>query len=103
MTATTTILGTTYNGRPLFGSLALQLWIYEQRGEADKARALLDATNHIRRCFGQEPIDLAQQFTVNPSSMAALLPSALAKVEVDAGFEPRAIDRVVERTARAAA
>lgn len=84
----TVLLGRTYAGKPMFRSLALQLWIYEQRGEPEKAQALLDAHNQIRRAFGKPPVDLAQQFTANASSVASCCPSALAKVEADEGFVP---------------
>lgn len=103
MTARSTIvLGTEYAGTPCFGSLALTLHHMEQRGDADGARKMLDAHNMIATAFGGKPIDLAQQFTCSPNSMATLCPRALAVVEHRQGFEPREIDRVVERTARAA-
>ena len=100
MSATTTVLGVTYAGKPMFRSLALDLWIYEQRGEREKAEALLAAHNQIRKAFGQPPVDLAQQFTSSPSSMATQCPSALGALERQEGFEPgeRPINRIVKQT-----
>ena len=60
----TSLLGDTYAGRPT--GLALSMRNLEQAGNADKARALLDAHNRIRRAFGQQPYDLAADFTDLP-------------------------------------
>lgn len=46
--------------------LALSVRNHEQAGNADKARALLDAHNRIRMAFGQQPYDLAADFTDLP-------------------------------------
>ena len=61
---TTTLLSKTYPGRPT--GLALSLRNLEQAGNADKALALLDAHNRIRTAFGQQPYDLAADFTDLP-------------------------------------
>ena len=61
---TTTLLGDTYAGHPM--GLALSMRNLEQAGNADKARALLDAHNRIRLAFGQQPYDLAADFTDLP-------------------------------------
>jgi len=61
---TTTLFGKTYSGRPY--GLALDLWILEQRGEAEKARKLLDAHNGIASVFGQPPHDLSRDFSDMP-------------------------------------
>ena len=86
---TTRILGMDYAGRPMFDSLAMRLWSTEQDRGTDAAQALLDAHNHIRAVFGKlPPYDIAEHMTDCP--MEGLVRcSAL-------------IDRVVERTARAA-
>jgi hypothetical protein len=63
-TIITELLGKTYRGRPY--GLALDLWILEQRGEAEKARKLLDAHNHIASVFGQPPHDLSRDFSDMP-------------------------------------
>jgi hypothetical protein len=61
---TTTILGKTYPGRPL--GLALRMRTLEQSGQPDKAHAVVDAHNRIRMAFGQQPYDLAADFTTLP-------------------------------------
>lgn len=63
-TITTTVLGKTYAGRPY--GLALSLWALEQKGQSDKAAALLDARNRINGAFGHPPIDLSREFTDLP-------------------------------------
>lgn len=60
----TTLLGDTYAGRPM--GLARSMRNLEQVGNADKARALLDAHNRIRLAFRQQPYDLANDFTEEP-------------------------------------
>lgn len=60
----TTLLGMTYAGRPT--GLALRMSTLEQGGNADKARAILDAHNRIRLAFRQQPYDLAADFTDLP-------------------------------------
>lgn len=89
-TGTTTVLGVRYQGRPMVGSLACQLWLYQRRGQHKKARDLLDAHNHIRAVFNRPPVDLAEQFTTAPLEGLSILPVG------------RPIDRVVERTASVA-
>lgn len=88
MSTRTTILGTEYEGRPMMGTLACSLYLLERDGKADEARALLDAHNHIRKCFGSPPVDLADQFTTAPMEGLLTFPAV------------RDIDRVVEQTAR---
>ncbi len=66
MTKTTTILGVTYEGIPMFGSLARLLYFYELEGKADKARSLLDSHNKIADVFGGPRVDLARQMTNLP-------------------------------------
>ena len=61
---TATVLGNTYAGRP-FG-LALRISNLERAGETGKAHAVLDAHNRIRIAFGQQPYDLAADFTDLP-------------------------------------
>ena len=61
---TTTVLGKTYAGRPL--RLALRISSLEQAGEPAKAHAVLNAHNRIRMAFGQQPYDLAADFTDLP-------------------------------------
>jgi hypothetical protein len=61
---TTTILGKTYPGRPI--GLALRMRTFEQAGQPEKARAVLNAHNCIRLAFGQRPYDLAADFTTLP-------------------------------------
>lgn len=87
---TTTVLGVSYVGRPMMGSLACSLWLLQQKGQHKKARALLDAHNQIRRAFGQPDIDLSGQFTTVPMEGLETVPAT------------RPIDRAVLRTARAA-
>jgi hypothetical protein len=60
----TTLLGTTYPGRPT--GLALSMRNLEQAGKPAKASALLDAHNRIRLAFGEQPYDLAADFTDLP-------------------------------------
>ena len=62
--STTTLLGKTYSGLPT--GLAFDLWNLEQRGEADKAQALLDAHNRARTAFGGTEYDPAADFTTLP-------------------------------------
>lgn len=61
--ATTKLMGKTYKGRPL--GLAFRLWNYEQEGQSEKAVALLNAENLIRRTFGRPAYDPARDFTVH--------------------------------------
>jgi hypothetical protein len=60
----TTLLGNTYPGRPI--GLALRMRNHEQDGRSDEAHAILDAHNRIRLAFGQQPYDLAADFTDLP-------------------------------------
>lgn len=90
MTArTTTLLGVTYPGRPMFGSLALYLVNLEQREGREAAQRSLDAHNICRTAFGGDPIDLADQFTTMPMEGLVVWPAD----------GKRDIDCVVERTA----
>jgi hypothetical protein len=73
----TTLLGVTYPGKPMFGSLALYLVNLEQRDGREAAEKSLDA--HER--MNGKPIDLASQFTPYPMSMATRLPKMLAMIE----------------------
>ena len=61
---TTTVLGKAYAGRPM--GLALRMFNHEQAGESGKAHAILNAHNRIRMAFGQQPYDLAADFTDLP-------------------------------------
>lgn len=58
------LLGWTYPGRPM--GLAFSMSNFEQAGNADKARALLDAHNRIRLAFGEQPYNLDADFTDLP-------------------------------------
>ena len=60
----TTLLGKIYSGRPM--GLALRMRNHERAGNADKAHALLDAHNRIRLAFGDQPYNLAADFTDLP-------------------------------------
>ena len=60
----TTLLGQTYAGRPY--GLALYMSNLEQAGQADKARAALDAHNRIQLAFGHQVYDLSADFTDLP-------------------------------------
>ena len=97
--ATTVLLGVEYPGLPLHGSLALDLYCTESMRGTEAAQALLDAHNHIRKCFGQPPVDLASQFSKFANSMAATLPNSLGYVEA----QNRTMNRIVTKTARRAA
>lgn len=69
MPRSTTILGRAFPGRPMFGSLALDLYLTEQKHGRDKARALLDARNRVRGVFRESAItldDLAADMTPLP-------------------------------------
>ena len=78
MTRETTILGQTYAGRPMFGSLALDIMCMEQLRGREAAQALLNAHNQIRRAFGDEPVDLAADMTDVPMDGLIVVPVAKA-------------------------
>jgi hypothetical protein len=71
MTRETTILGVTYPGIPMMGSLAFSIWKLEQDGKPTEAQRLLDAHNKLNAVFGptpadRAPLDLAADMTTLP-------------------------------------
>lgn len=74
----TTILGTTYEGRPMIGSLALRLHHMEERGDVAGAQALLDAHKQLARgWFGNLPgeVDLQKDMTPLPQDGLLIWPA----------------------------
>lgn len=77
--STTTLLGREYTGRPMFGSLAMSIHLLEREGKHEDAQKLLDAHNHIRRCFGKPEYDLANDMTVVPLEGVITVPAGRVK------------------------
>lgn len=66
MTKTTTILGQKYEGTPRMGSHACRVWLTEQRMGYAAAERLERALNSIRKVWGQEPLNYADDMTTLP-------------------------------------